>query len=62
MSVSSCHTALRQLELDGIRLALGQQPLYVTLRQHFLLARRALYHTVTTAHAKADALTVIRQV
>ena len=62
MSSSSCHTDLRQLELDGIRLALGQQPLYVTLRQHVLLARRTLCYTMTTAYAKADALTVIRQV
>lgn len=42
MSVSSCHTAFRQLELDGIRLALGQQPLYVTLLQHRILAFRFL--------------------
>ena len=37
----SRHTALRQLELDGIRLALGQQQLDVILRQHTLLSRRS---------------------
>ena len=59
MSVSSCHTALRQLELDGIRLALGQQPLDVTFLQHVLLARRTLCYAMPTTHAKANALTIV---
>ena len=45
----SRHTALRQLELDGIRLALGQQTLYGILRQHTSLGCcPAFEHTMST--------------
>ena len=52
MSDSSRHAALRLLELNGIRLALGQQPLDVIFRQHKSLALG--FRDATANHTKAD--------